>query len=331
MSDPTLAKLVQEFFLKRLQQQRNASPHTIASYRDTLRLLLQYVSDQTHRSPSSLSLQDLDSPRILGFLNHLESARKNSIRSRNARLAAVHSFFRYCSYHLPEALSTIQGVMAIPRKRSDHAEVEYLSAEEMQAILSAVDLSTWSGMRDQVMFATLYNTGTRVSEITALRILDVSFGRTATVRILGKGRKERMMPLWKSTAELLQSWIKRLGADTGNPLFPNSNGNPMTRHGVEYRLQLTKTKAEACFPSLKEKHVSPHTIRHTTAMHLLQSGVDITVIALWLGHESPTTTHLYLKADLAMKEQTLERLTPPHTSNLRFKATDALLGFLENL
>ena len=330
MAEPTLAGMLQNFFLERLMSQRNASPHTIASYRDTFRLLLQDVDARTHKRPSSLTLEDLDARAILDFLDHVETDRHNTVSSRNVRLSAIRSFFRYCAYQTPGSMAAIQKVLAIPIKRTTRREVGFLSIEEMQAIIEAPDLSTWSGMRDHTMFTTLYNTGTRVSEITGMKIMDLSLS-TPSARIHGKGRKERIMPLWQSTVKLLKSWLKRLEADPGHPLFPSARGKPMTRHGVEYRLGIAKKSAEAKCPSLKEKRVSPHSIRHTTAMHLLQSGIDISVIALWLGHESPLTTHHYLQADLAMKKQILEKLDPPRTNSILFKPGDTLLRFLESL
>jgi integrase/recombinase XerD len=209
-------------------------------------------------------------------------------------------------------------------------EVGFFSVEEMQAIIDAPDRATWNGLRDHTMFTTLYNTGARVSEITKMKIKDLSLN-TPSVRIQGKGRKDRIMPLWQGTGKLIKQWLTHVDRDSENALFPNARGKPMTRHGVEYRLGIAKKEAEAKCPSLKEKHVSPHLIRHTTAIHLLQSGIDISVIALWLGHESPVTTHHYLQADLAMKKRVLEKLSPPNTKNVIFKPKDPLLRFLENL
>ena len=330
MAEPTLAGMLQDFFLNRLMKQRNASPHTIASYRDTFRLLLKHVNTRTHKRPSSLTMEDFDARAILDFLDHVETDRHNTASSRNVRLSAIRSFFRYCEYQAPGSMAAIQKVLSIPTKRTTRREVGFLSIEEMQAIIAAPDLSTWSGMRDHAMLATLYNTGARVSEITGMKIMDLSLS-TPSARIHGKGRKERIMPLWQSTVNLLKSWLKRLEADPGHPLFPSARGKPMTRHGVEYRLGMAKKSAEAQCPSLKEKRVSPHSIRHTTAIHLLQSGIDISVIALWLGHESPVTTHHYLQADLAMKKRILEKLDSPHVNNILFKPGDTLLRFLESL
>ena len=330
MTDPTFAFMLQHFFLKRLMSQRNASPHTIASYRDTFRLLLEHVSKKTHTPPSSLAIEDLDVRAILDFLDHIETDRGNAPSSRNVRLAAIRSFFRSCAYLAPGSLGVIQKVLAIPMKKTACREVGFLSVDEMQAIIDAPALATWSGLRDHTMFATLYNTGARVSEITGMKIKDLSLN-TPSVRIQGKGRKDRVMPLWQSTVKLLKNWLTHVNRDRENPLFPNARGKPLTRHGVEYRLGIAKKTAETQCPSLKEKRVSPHSVRHTTAIHLLQSGIDISTIALWLGHESPGTTHHYLQADLAMKKRVLEKFAPPHTRNILFKPGDALLKFLESL
>jgi len=330
MTEPAFAFMLQHFFVKRLMNQKNASPHTIASYRDTFRLLLDHVGGKTRKPPSSLTLEDLDAGAILDFLDHIETDRGNTPSSRNVRLAAIHSFFRCCAYLAPASMGVIQKVLAIPMKRTASREVGFLSVEEMQAIIDAPDPATWSGLRDHTMLATLYNTGARVSEITGVKVMDLSLS-TPSVRIHGKGRKERVMPLWKSTVRLLKNWLPHVNRDPENPLFPNARGKPMTRHGVEYRLGSAKRKAEVRCPSLKEKSVSPHSVRHTTAIHLLQSGIDISVIALWLGHESPVTTHHYLQADLAMKKRVLEKLAPPHTKNILFQPGDALLRFLESL
>lgn len=330
MPEPTFAFMLQHFFLRRLMNQRNASPHTISSYRDTFRLLLNHVSRRLHKPPSSLTIEDLDARAILDFLDHIETIRGNTPSSRNVRLAAIRSFYRFCAYLAPGSLGAIQKILAIPMKKTECREVGFLSVEEMQAIINAPNLATWSGLRDHTMFATLYNTGARVSEITGMKIMDLSLS-APSIRIHGKGRKDRTMPLWQNTIKLLKKWLSHVNRDPENPLFPNARGKPMTRHGVEYRLGIAKETAETRCPSLKEKHVSPHSVRHTTAVHLLQSGIDISVIALWLGHESPVTTHHYLQADLAMKTRVLEKLEPPHTKNILFKPSDALLSFLESL
>lgn len=331
MNNTSFAKILQNFFLQRLINQKNVSSHTVAAYRDTFRLLLQFLHEQTNKDPSHLTLEDINAPMILKFLNHLEVDRKNSITSRNARLAAIHSLFRYAAYIEPAAMEIIQKVLAIPKKRTDRPHVNFLSREEIEAIIATPDLSTWNGNRDHTMFMTLYNTGARVSEITGLRIADIYMNKNAYVKIQGKGRKERTIPLWTRTARLIKNWLNYLNGDPNGYLFPNTQGKQLTRYGVEYRLRIAKNTAASKCPSLKNKQISPHTLRHTTAMHLLQSGVDISVIALWLGHESPSTTHIYLEADLAMKERVLQKLEPPLTKNIRFRPNDSLLSFLDKL
>jgi len=323
--------LLQDFFCQRLIGQRNVTATTVAAYRDAFRLLLRYTESQLHLSPVAVTLADLDAPLILGFLDHLEKERGNCVRSRNLRLVAIRSFLRYAAHRDPTALPTIQRVLAIPMKRFDRPLLGFLSHPEMQAILEAPDRSTWSGQRDHVMLTTFYNTGARVSEIVALRVSDLDLVGGASVRIRGKGRKERTTPLWRSTAKLLSDWLGRLSPDPGTPLFPNRHGRLLSRSGVEQRLRASVTAAEKSCPSLRGRRISPHTLRHTTAMHLLQSGVDLTVIALWLGHESPVTTHRYIEADLAMKERALSSIQEPPSRRLRFRATDRLLTFLDSL
>ena len=277
MAEPTFAFMLQHFFLKRLMNQRNASPHTIASYRDTFRLLLAHVSIKTNKPPSSLHIEDLDAQAILDFLDHVETGRGNAASSRNVRLAAIRSFFRYCAYLAPDSLSVIQKVLSIPTKRTARHEIGFLSLEEMQAIIDAPDLATWSGLRDHTLFAALYNTGARVSEIAGMKIMDLSLG-TPSVRIHGKGRKDRVMPLWHSTVKLLKSWLTHLSNDPESPLFPNARGKAMTRHGVEYRLRMAKKTAEAKCPSLKEKHVSPHLVRHYLPFLIMSSSATLASI-----------------------------------------------------
>lgn len=323
--------LLQDFFYQRLINQRNASGKTVASYRDTIRLLLRYAEKRTKKAPVALTPADLDAPLVLGFLDHLEKERGNSVRTRNARLAAVRSFLRYASFRDPAALPTNQRVLAIPLKRFDQPLLGFVSRDEVQAILQAPDPTTWSGRRDRVLLATLYNTGARVSEAIDLRIADVTLGRSASVHIHGKGRKERVTPLWRTTAKLLGGWLAHQRQDPQAPVFPNRGGQPLSRSGVEKRLDAAVISARERCPSLRGRRVSPHTVRHTTAMHLLQSGVDITVIALWLGHESPVTTHQYVEADLAMKERALRSLQEPPGQALRYRASDRLLAFLDSL
>jgi site-specific recombinase XerD len=328
---PSFPSLLQDFFSRRLLVQRNASARTVTSYRDTFCLLLSYAQRRTGKSPTDLLLADLDAPLVLDFLDHLETERQNSVRSRNARLAGIRSFLRYAALSDPASLPSIGRVLAIPTKRFERAVVGFLSREETEAILAAPDASTWSGHRDQVMLATFYNTGARVSEIIGLRVQDAHLDRSASLHIHGKGRKQRVVPLWKSTAANLREWLARTGQPAEAPLFPSRDGRPLSRSGVEDRLRVAVAAAAQSCPTLKGRQISPHTLRHTTAMHLLQSGVDITVIALWLGHESPATTHLYLEADLAMKERALKKLDQPPSGRQRFRPGDSLLAFLESL
>jgi len=323
--------LIQDFFCKRLMTQRNASPQTIASYRDTFLLLFRYAQEELKKDPAKLQITDLNTDFVLKFLDYLEKERGNSERSRNLRLAAIRSFMRYASYRLPTSLSTIREVLAIPLKRFDRPSFEFLTREEVEAIIEAPDKTTLSGHRDFVIFMTLYNTGARVSEITGLRVNDICLENNASVLIHGKGRKQRAVPLWKSTATCLKKWLYRLKPDHNTFVFPNYRGEPLTRSGVEYRLHIAVKKATEQFPTFAKRQISPHTFRHTTAMHLLQSGVDITVIALWLGHESPSTTHMYVEADLAMKENALKKLQDPSLKSMRYQASDSVIAFLESL
>lgn len=323
--------LLQDFFHRRLVAQRGASHQTIASYRDAFEIFLRYLEQKTGRSPSALTLEDLDAPVVLAFLDHLQTERGNSPRTRNLRLTAIRSFMRYASVRDPTALPLAQRVLAIPTKRFDQPILGFLSRDELQALLAAPDRTEWSGQRDAVLFAVLYNTGARVSEITGLRVADVLLDRASALHLHGKGRKERVVPLWKSTVAQLRTWLPRIDRGPNSPVFPNRCGGRLSRSGVEHRLRLAISAASKGCPSLAGRRISPHTLRHTTAMHLLQSGVDITVIALWLGHEDPATTHLYIEADLAMKEAALRCLADPSPEPLRFQARDRLLAFLEAL
>lgn len=327
----SFATLLQQFFLERLIQQRNVSPQTVAAYRDCFRLLLQFCQSQMKKSPERLLLGDLDAPLILAFLNHLESERHNTIRSRNARLAAIRSFLNFAALQEPAALPGIQRALAIPMKRYDKPLLGFLTRPEMQAILDAPACNTWFGHRDRIMFTTLYNTGGRVSEITGMHVADVVLDGTASVRIHGKGRKERSVPLWRTTASEIRKWVARIDAKPDQPLFPSCSGAHMTRSAVTARLQLAVECAARTHPQLGKRHISPHTIRHSTAMHMLQAGVDITLIALWLGHESPSTTHMYVEADLAMRERALAAVQAPSARQVRYQPTDRVLQFLQSL
>lgn len=327
----SFAAILQDFFCRYLIDQRNLSMETVASYRDTFRLLLNFIHDRRDIEPADLTLPDLNASLVLEFLRYLEQERGNLVRTRNVRLAAIRSFIKYAALRDPALLADAQALLAIPLKRADRRIVGYLSRTEMEAILRAPDPATWSGRRDRVMFAVFYNTGARVSEVTGLQVADVEFDRSRSIRLHGKGRKERVIPIWKATARQLREWLQVQGATANSPVFPNRRGRRMTRAGVEYRLrQAVRTAAQTC-PSLVERNVSPHMLRHTTAMHLLQSGVAPTVIALWLGHESPATTHIYVEADLAMKERALARLHELPDQPVRYSPPDDLLAFLESL
>ena len=325
-------QLVQDFFLRRLVAQRGASARTVESYRDAFELLFGFVEQRTGKPPSALQLADLDAPLVLDYLDYLETERGNTTRTRNARLAAIHSFMRYAALRDPASLPVTQRVLAIPAKRFDRPILGYLTRDQIAAILAAPDRGTWSGHRDAVLLATTYNTGARVSEITALRVRDILLDRNTAVHLHGKGRKQRVIPLWKNTATELRGWLRRITAEPDAPVFPNQAGAPLTRSGVRDRLDRAVAIAKQRCPSLHGQHISPHTLRHTTAMHLLQSGTDLAVIALWLGHSSPAVTHQYLEADLAAKEAVLRRLTDPSPpTSTRFHPSDQLLAFLQDL
>lgn len=330
-SAPDFGTLVQEFFCQRLVQQQNASVHTVASYRDTFRLLVCYFQQHKHKQPAALTLLDLDAPAVLAFLNDLERSRHNSVRTRNARLAALRSFLKYAVARDPAALPTVQRVLAIPMKRFERRLLGYLSREEMSAILDAPDVRAWSGRRDRILFRLLYNTGARVSEAIAWRRADLSLEPSRSIQIRGKGRKHREVPLWKETARELKDWLQEIREGPEASLLPNRHGRPLSRSGVEDRLHEAVVLATERCPMLRGKVISPHTLRHTTAMHLLQSGVGITVVALWLGHESPETTHQYVEADLAMKERVLGNLEELPGRRGRYRVKDDLLQFLEGL
>lgn len=329
---PSFPALLQRFFVDYLRQQRAVSPCTVAAYRDTFRLLLAFAQKTTGKMPTDLKLGDLDAPLILRFLDHLERDRGNSVRSRNARLSAIRSFLKYAAHQDLTALATIEHSLAIPQKRHDKAVLGFLTRPEMDAIIAAPDRHSWAGRRDQVLFAILYNTGARVSEVINLRIGDVVLDVSPVAHLNGKGRKRRSVPLWKATAAIVRPWVRQLArASETDYLFPNSSGGRLSRSSVTLRLALAVEVAIQHHPQLAGRAISPHTVRHTTAMHLLQAGVDITVIALWLGHESPTTTHGYLEADLSMKEEALSRLQPLNGVQTRYRPPDRLMAFLQSI
>jgi site-specific recombinase XerD len=326
-----LGPLLQSFFAEHLCSHKRVSPRTIESYRDAFRLLLQYLQAKTAKKPSALSIADLDAPVILSFLESLEQQRHNHAQSRNVRLTAIRSFFRLVALRDPASAGVATRVLAIPLKRTNQRLVGYLTRSEIDAILAANNLSEWSGRRDHVLLLTLYNTGARVSEITSLDQTQFSFGTKSFVQFNGKGRKERSVPLWPTTAKALKAWFSELSGRSPSVAFPNARGSSLTRDGVNYILQQAAERAVASCPSLSSKHVCPHLLRHTCAFHLLQSGVDIAVIALWLGHENIQTTHGYIEADLLIKEQALRKLAPAGQATARFKPDDALLTFLTSL
>jgi len=327
----SVGPLVEGFFLEHLLRYKRASPQTISAYRDTFRLLLAFLSQRAGREPAALRLADFDAPAILAFLDHLEQDRQNTPRSRNARLAAIRSFGRYVALREPASLALVARVHAIPRKRADRRLLGYLTRAEMDACLAAPDRARWAGRRDHALLLTLYNSGARVSELAALRRSEVVFGASSAIQLHGKGRKDRVIPLWPRTARVLQAWFRELGGPADSVAFPNARGGSLTRHGIAYLLRRVLARAQRACPSLATKQVSPHVVRHSIAMHLLQAGVAPAVIALWLGHESVETTHMYVEADLTMKERALARLPPAGSGPRRFKADDALLGFLTRL
>jgi site-specific recombinase XerD len=331
MASQVIAPHVQAFFAEYLTQQRRLSPQTILSCRDTFRLWLMFLRSHTGVEPAALRMADVDAPVVLRFLDYLEQERGNSVRSRNIRLAAIRAFFRFVALRDPDSLGIVTRVLAIPVKRTDQKLIGYLTRPEIQALLAAPDRATWVGRRNHALLVTLYNSGARVSEVTTLKQGQVRFAEHTCVQLVGKGRKERTIPLWADTARLLRGWFQELGEDAAHVAFPSARGTPLSRDGVDYLLKQTVQRAVAACPSLATKAISPHVIRHTTAMHLLQAGVDMATIALWLGHESIDTTHMYLQADLAMKEKALAKLEPIEGEWKRFQAADPLLAFLAAL
>jgi site-specific recombinase XerD len=332
MSTPaSFAALLERFFTQRLMQQRQASPHTISSYRDTFRQFLKFVQRRLHKPPSRLNFEEIEAPLIAAFLDDLEKNHGVSVRSRNLRLTALHSFYRYAAFEAPAHSAQIQRVLAIPSKRFARALVQFLTREEVDALLAAPDQRTWSGRRDHAFILVAVQTGLRLSEMTALTREDLVLGTGAHVRVIGKGRKERCTPIARSTLAVMKAWLRESQRGDGNLLFPSAKGERLSVHGVQYLLNKHRITACKVCPSLKHKHVTVHRLRHTMAMDLLQAGVDRSVIALWLGHESVETTQIYLEATLAMKEQALAKMTPPKGRAARYKPGDQLLGFLNSL
>jgi site-specific recombinase XerD len=326
-----LAPTLEAFFTERLMTQRQASPHTISGYRDTMRLLLCFATEQTGKPPSRLEVSDLDVRLISAFLDHLENERHNTASTRNVRLAAIRSLFRYAALRHPEHADVIARVLALPAKRFDRALISFLTTDEVKALLAAPDRSTPIGRRDHALILTAIQTGLRVSELTGLRCQDVRLGTISYLFTKGKNRKERTVPLTTQTVKVLTLWLKERAGEPEDPLFPSNRDGPLSRDAVEWLINKhTTTAAERC-PSLHTKRVTAHVLRHTTAMTLLQSDVSTSVIALWLGHEQETTTLGYLHGDLRLKQRALDRTAPPETRPGRYRATDGLLAFLDGL
>lgn len=328
----SFAPLLEGFFTQRLIQQRQVSPHTIRSYRDTFRQLLKFMQQRLHKAPSQLMFEEIDATLIVAFLEHVEKHRGLSVRSRNLRLTAIRSFFRYAAFEAPAHAAQIQRVLAIPTKRFPRALVTFLTRPEVEALLAAPDRGTWFGRRDHAFLLVAVQTGLRLSEMTALKREDLSLESGAHVHVLGKGRKERCTPLAKPTVAVLKAWLREPQRGDAQILFPNARGGRLSADGVHYLLAKHCAVAAKVCPSLKDKRVTVHCLRHTMAMDLLQAGVDRSVIALWLGHESVETTQIYLEATLAMKEQALAKATPPNGQPpVRYRAEDQLLDFLNSL
>jgi len=326
-----LAPTLQAFFTDRLAQQRQASPNTVAAYRDTLRLLLVFAADQLDIEASKIEVGHLDAPLVAHFLDHLERERGNSARTRNARLAAIRSLFRYAALRHPEHAAVIERVLAIPPKRFERSLVTYLTEPEVEALLAAPDRTTWTGRRDHAWLALAVQTGLRASELIGLRCADLHLGVGAHVSCIGKGRKQRITPLTKCSAAVLRVWVAERAGAAADPLFATSTGRALSRDALERRLAKHAASASHACSSLREKSVTLHVLRHTAAMRLLHAGVDTAVIALWLGHEQIDTTHVYLHADLVIKERALARTRPRAIAPGRYRPPDSLLGFLEAL
>jgi integrase/recombinase XerD len=326
-----LAPAMQAYFTDRLGTQRGASQNTIAAYCQTFRLLLGFAAKRAGTKPSQLDIAQLDAPLIAAFLNHLEKARGNSVRTRNHRLAAIHSLFAYLALHHPEHAASIQRVLAIPHKKTERNLVTYLTEPEVDALLAACDQTSWTGRRDHAVFVLTIQAGLRISELASLTCADITLGTGANIHTIGKGRKERRTPLVPTTRSVLKAWLKERGGAADDPLFPTTTGTRLSRDAIERRLARHLTIAAENCPSIKSKHVTMHTLRHTAAMRLLLAGNDVTVIALWLGHEQISTTNIYLHADMTHKQQAIDRAKPLNAKPGRYRPPDTLLKFLEDL
>ena len=331
MNAASLPSLIQRFFTQRLLEQQGLSSHTVASYSDTFRLLLGFATQQLGRAPSKLLTEELDVPFMEKFLRHLEQRRGNSVRTRNTRLAAVHAFFRFVAISEPALGLQCQRILAIPAKRYEHGPVEFLTEEETNALVTAPDAETWIGRRDRTLLLIAVQTGLRNSELTSLKRQDVALGTGAHVRCFGKGRKMRCTPLQPDAIAMLKDWLKRQPGEPGDPVFPSSRGGHLSADALQRLVSRHAATASRTCPSLKEKSVTPHSLRHAAAMSLLQRGIDLSVIALWLGHESSETTEIYLHADMRLKERALAHANASGLVPTRFKPPDPLLAFLESL
>jgi integrase/recombinase XerD len=332
MTVPTVMSLLQGFFTERLVRQLQASPQTVSAYRDTIKLLLVFAAQKTKKAPSCLMIGDLDAVTVGAFLSYLDNERGNSTATRNARLAAIHSFYRYALPLIPDRAPIASQVLAIPQRRHDRAIVSYLTSLETDALLAAPDRTTWYGRRDHALLLTTVQTGLRVSEVTGLTIQDITTTTPgAAVHTTGKGRKERATPLTRQTAAALRAWLPEAGPAPSGPAFPTHRGTRMSADAVQRLVAKHATTAALGCPSINSKRVTPHTLRHTAAMTLLHAGVDTSVIALWLGHQSPVTTHIYLHADMTIKERALARIPEPNTTPGRYRPADDLINFLERL
>jgi integrase/recombinase XerD len=331
MQKADLSTLIEAFFHKRLIAQRRVSPHTIASYRDTFRLLLVFAQQRTNRSPSQLALKDLNPSLVSDFLDQLEANRDNTARTRNLRLAAIRSFFRFVALEAPEQSGMIQQVLAIPNKRCQRPLIGFLTRAEVEALLKAVDGKSWIGRRDYALLLVAMQTGLRLSELTGLCREDVTLGAGAHIQCVGKGRRQRCTPLSKATRRVLDAWMKEPWPVASKFLFPSLSGGRLSADAVQDLVNKHVAVARVKCSSLVKKRVTPHVLRHTAAVELMQAGIDRAMIALWLGHESVETTQIYLDANLALKEEILAKAKPINGKPGRYRPTDDLLQFLRNL